>query len=174
MKARTWMSRGALVTGRKCSGSKESSPRKARKPTAIPTAPPTKARRKFSTQSWRRICQREAPRASRVAISGVRRSTRTRVRLGLVGAGDQQNESRGQHQCYHLGTQTIGLTLLQRHGIVRDVGVGVFPQLVAVSTMGPRAVDLGIRLLPGCAITKTSDGSEVRSRARRPGSQSGV
>ena len=50
---------------------------------------------------------------------------------------------------------------MQWHGVVGDLGTkaALFKTL---SAEGPGAVDLGIRLLPGCAIAQPGDGLEVR------------
>ena len=95
--ANTRLSRGTLATGRKCSGRSKSSPRKAMEPTATPAVPPTNASKRFSTQS----CLESASARRRAPVALQLRSAPQHAHqreTGKIGAGDQQDESRRQHQ----------------------------------------------------------------------------
>ena len=79
VKTITRPSMGMRATVSQRSGSSRRRPRRARKATPMPTAPPMSANSRFSIQNCFWICQREAPSASRVATSEARRSMRTSV-----------------------------------------------------------------------------------------------
>ena len=80
---------------------------------------------------------------------------------GQIRAGNQQNESRGQHQSENLRPQCGRLAFLERNGIVRYLGAWVVSQFIAVRAMQPCAIDLAICLWPRGAITQASNAVEV-------------
>ena len=70
---------------------------------------------------------------------------------GEIGAGDQQDESRGKHEGDGARPQLGGHSALQRDGVVEDLGAGIFAFDLR-DAIGPGAIDFGIGLLPGCCV----------------------
>ena len=69
---------------------------------------------------------------------------------GEIGAGDEQDESRSEHEGDGARTELGGHSALQRHGVIGDFGAGIFAFDLG-DAIGPGAIDFGIGLLPGCA-----------------------
>ena len=70
----------------------------------IPATPPARHRRAFSTSSWRRMRQPDAPKAERRLISRRRRNGTGKQQAENVRSDDHQDQGNRAHENFERGT----------------------------------------------------------------------